>query len=481
MERVPSSAVERRIHIENTWWETGRIIPEYAVYKERAYLQPFFELVSSRAPVRAPVLMGPRRVGKTVLIHQVIQKLIDEGTDPERICYLSIDHPLYNNLSLEDLVHRFTRAAGRASLDGTFVFFDEIQYLKGWEVHLKSLVDSHRNVKFVASGSAAAALRLKSIESGAGRFTDFMLPPLTFFEYLELTDQSSLVETPDDPRLLPHSPDIEALNAAFLEYINAGGYPEIVSNPEIKSDLGRYIKSDIIDKVLLRDLPGLYGISDIQELNALFTSLAYNSGQELSLDQVSKSAGVSKTTIKRYIEYLEAAFLIKVLHRVDAAGKRFQRARTFKVYLTNPSLRAALFSPVGDGDPQIGAVCETAVFAQFFHFPQFRMFYGRWKGGREVDFIRLDAAQVPILALEAKWSDRYFARPTELQGLIEFGVRNGLDRVYCTTKTERGTRVFENLTVMFYPASIYCYGLGRLQAETRGMPDLGIENEADRP
>ena len=52
-------------------------------------------------------------------------------------------------------------------------FFDEIQYLKNWEIHLKSLVDRNRRTKFIASGSAAAALRMKSIESGAGRFSDF--------------------------------------------------------------------------------------------------------------------------------------------------------------------------------------------------------------------------------------------------------------------------------------------------------------------
>jgi len=67
-----------------------------------------------------------------------------------------------------------------------FVFFDEIQYLKNWEQHLKSLVDLRTALRFCVSGSAAAAaaLRLKSNESGAGRSTEFLLPPLTFYEYL---------------------------------------------------------------------------------------------------------------------------------------------------------------------------------------------------------------------------------------------------------------------------------------------------------
>ena len=74
------------------------------------------------------------------------------------------------------------------------LFLDEIQYLADWERHLKAFVDAHPDVRCVASGSAAAALRLKSVESGAGRFTDFLLPPLTFYEYLDLQDKADLVE-----------------------------------------------------------------------------------------------------------------------------------------------------------------------------------------------------------------------------------------------------------------------------------------------
>jgi len=61
------------------------------------------------------------------------------------------------------------------------------------------------------------------------------------------------------------------------------------------------MRSDIIDKVLLRHLPSLYGISDVRELNSLFTLLAYNSGHEVSLDSLSKNSAVSKNTLKRYL------------------------------------------------------------------------------------------------------------------------------------------------------------------------------------
>src|SRR5262249_40583459 len=153
--------------------------------------------------------------------------------------------------------------------------------LKEWEVHLKALVDEYPNIRFIASGSAAAALKLKSQESGAGRFTDFLLPPLTFPEYLSLLGKYACAPIRDGGTyaLQPEQPN--ELNSAFVHYLNFGGYPEVIFAEAIQADPARFIKSDIVDKVLLRDLPSLYGIQDIQELNYLFTTLAFNTANEV--------------------------------------------------------------------------------------------------------------------------------------------------------------------------------------------------------
>jgi hypothetical protein len=407
--------------------------------------------------------MGPRRVGKTVMIYHAIQALLDDGVPPKSICYFSVDHPIYSGLSLEKLVRYYAQATGvEDKAEKTYVFFDEIQYLRDWEVHLKSLVDTYPNTKPVASGSAAAALRLKSRESGAGRFTDFLLPPLTFYEYLHLLDKTNLVEIrpPSEEggkqRFLVTN--IEALNEQFLLYLNFGGYPEVIFSPQIQADPARFIKSDIIDKVLLRDLPSLYGIADIQELNYLFTTLAFNTANEISLGELSKNSGVAKNTIKRYIEYLEAAFLIKLVHRVDHNAKRFRRANFFKVYLTNPSMRAALFSPLKADDHAVGPLAETSIFSQWFH-SEFRLYYARWHDG-EVDIVSLAPRQKVAWAVEVKWSDRYCDNPNELKGLLSFCKANKLKRVLVTSKTRTLTCNQSGIQVDFEPASIYCFKVG---------------------
>lgn len=411
--------------------------------------------------------MGPRRVGKTVMIHQTIQRLISVGTASNRILYLSLDTPVYTDLSLERLTQIFQNEFQHNRDTTLFIFFDEIQYLKNWEVHLKSLVDSYPNYRFIASGSAAAALKLKSQESGAGRFTDFMLPPLTFAEYLRFVDleRKLIIETinkeTDKPKYSTSDPKL--LNSEFINYLNYGGYPEAVFAPQIQADPSRYIKSDIIDKVLLRDLPSLYGIHDIQELNRLFTTLAYNTGNEVSLEDLSQSSGVAKNTIRRYLEYLEAAFLIRRITRIDQNVKRFKRATTFKVYLTNASMRSALFGPVDSDHESMGSLTETAIFGQWLHSDFIdNIFYARWKTG-EVDMVAMSSdKKKPIWAVEVKWTDRYFNDPRSLKALIQFVQLNKIKiSPLVTTLTESGEKTVDDIVIDYNPTSLYCYMVGQ--------------------
>jgi len=219
--------------------------------------------------------------------------------------------------------------------------------------------------------------------------------------------------------------------------------------------------------VLLRDLPNLYGIQDIQELNALFTTLAFNTAGEVTLEDLSQNSGVAKNTIKRYIEYLQAAFLVKIVHRIDRDGRRFQRANFFKVYLTNPSMRAALFSPVADDDPAIGSLAETGILSQWFHSP-FPVNYARWdRGGSkgEVDIVGWS------WAVEVKWSDRLFERRSELKSLLAFCESYRPKSIAVTTLTASGVKTVSAHQIEFVPTSVYCYAVGR--NIVRGKHSLG--------
>ena len=413
-----------RLRLDNPWWTEKEIAPFYAQMHPRLYLDIFYPLVAESDLRRAIILMGPRRVGKTVMIFHSIQQLLANGVPPQNIIYISVETPIYNQILLEQLFNLAKRALGKSenSTEQFYVFYDEIQYLKDWEVNLKSLVDTYYNVKFVASGSAAAELKKRSNESGAGRFTDFTLPPLTFYEYVHLKDYSHLMlpyqmEWTDGSIISANTTmDVAKLNQLFVDYINYGGYPEVVFSEKIQENPGQFVRHDIIDKVLLRDLPSLYGITDVQELNSLFTMIAYHSGAQFSYEGLSKDSGVKKDTLRKYIQYLEAAFLIKKIRRSDDTAKNYRREMLFKLYLTNPSLRCALFQPIDENDEVIGNMVETAIYAQWIP-RNANISYGNWNEGKkkgEVDIVGIDdARQKPDWAVEVKWTDKPFQNPSE--------------------------------------------------------------------
>ena len=449
---------KNRISIDNPWWQTGCIDQEYRDVSPRIFLDTLYRHLLMDGLRRAIVLMGPRRVGKTWLLQHAINKLLlEQNVKPQNIIFLPIDVPVYHNSELEELVYAASKISGaNPRTDRMYVFFDEIQYRKNWETSLKTLTDSYSNIKFVASGSAASVLLKGARESGAGRFTDLTLTPLTFYEYVGMIGQ--------DENILE---SIDQTNRMFLDYVNFGGYPELVANANVRNNAKQFIRRDIVDKVLLRDLPSLYHIDDVRDLQAFFSYVAYHSGMVQSYEGLSQGTGISKHTVSKLVQYLEDSFLIAKLDRVDINALSLKRATQFKLYLTNPSLRASMFQAVKSNEDQnFGYVIETAVAAQL-GIEDLRQDwrYANWRVSKkqgELDFVKIDAGrQKPIEAFEVKWSDGPFDHPAELNEAVKFAQSNGLNKITVTSKTEKGTKYVDNVELSFIPTAHFAYNLGK--------------------
>ncbi len=465
--------IESRLREENPWWLAGvGIDSEQDAMPRRDYLPALLALIQPEEPQQPVLLMGQRRVGKSTLVSHAIHALLQAGVAGRDILYLPLETPSLTGSSLDTLVRRFGKMFERPAGTRMYIFLDEIQYQQGWELQLKALADSYRHCRFVAVASAAAALKQKSVESAAGQFSEFLLPPLTFCEFLHFIDKETTLireesEGPGPRRFV--TTDINALNEAFVDYLNYGGYPEAVHQGGLRMNPRRFVRSDIIDQVLLRDLPSLYGIADVQELNALFNTLAYNTAQELSIEELAKSSGVSKPTVVKYLEYLEAAFLIKRLRRVDQNAQQFVRAMTFKVYLTNPTMRAALFTPLADNDPAFEQLVETALFSQWLHNSARidSLCYARGKRA-EVSLVSLDARQQPRFAVAVKWSDQVFEDAKEIKSVIEFARANTMGRKpLVTTRSQTGIKTMQGIEIEFTPASLLCYTVSKNMLDSR--------------
>jgi len=130
------SAVLRKMQSDNVWWSTGAIPKVFDDMPRRQYLEAFYPIAKQREVHRGVILMGPRRVGKTVMLFHTIARLIKDGVNARQIIYLSVDTPIYNNIALEQLFalarEALKQSDEESNVSGYYVIFDEIQYLKDW-------------------------------------------------------------------------------------------------------------------------------------------------------------------------------------------------------------------------------------------------------------------------------------------------------------------------------------------------------------
>ena len=462
-----------RVKLDNPWWDNGQTAVVFRQARPRFFIKDIYRYVTMEGLHRAIVLMGPRRVGKTWLLQHVIGRLLECGNvPPSHIFFLPVDVPVYHGCDLEEMLREASLIAGVDLVkDRLFVFFDEIQYAKEWETSLKTLSDTYSNIRFVASGSAASVLVRGTIESGAGRFTSLMLSPLSFGEYVYLLGKESdfgmgTMETSNGKISVAQTESLESANRLFIDYINFGGYPELVMNDIVRDNPRQFIQRDIVDKVLLRDLPSLYHVDDVRDLEAFFSYLAFHSGMVQSYEGLSQGAGLSKHTISNFLRYLEDAFLVVKHDRIDINALTLQRATQFKIYLTNTALRASMFQPVQQDDiSHFGYAVETAISAQFGIDDERRTWrYANWKNGKaqgEIDFVRINpGTQRPDVAFEVKWSDGPFDHPAELREAVSFIKKNNLKNLIVTSRTQQGIRRMGDVELIFIPTALFAYYLG---------------------
>jgi len=460
---VANSDIITLLRQENSWWSTqGTSGMKYSEMQSRIFLSGLKTRVLRAPTDQSVILQGARRVGKTVMIHHFIKNLIDEeGIHPECILYLQIDNPLFTGRSLWQLLDLYQEATGRDwKEEKCYVFFDEIKYLASWQTELKSLHDCMSKTRFVATSSAQASISKATQESGAGRFIDYQLPALLFSEYIASIQQTDLVYEDENGYF---STDIKLLNQHLLDYINFGAFPELALNAVGRREALRYARSDILDNVLLRDLPALFGIYDVREMLQLFTMLVYNSGHELSIDKLSQLSAVSKNTLKKYLDYLEAAFLVKIVRRVDQQGKRFQRDRTFKCYLGNVSVRTGLFALLEMDSEHLSHAVETALISQNFHHSNEILHYARWKSGRsfhEVEMLRMNTGMQIQEVVEVKFTDRVARQRKSWKPWLEVCYKNNVRELTITTQTDEDVIQVDGITVNLVPAAVYIYQQG---------------------
>lgn len=302
----------------NPWWKTGVVNPKMTKTYKRFAFHEAMKRLKEKDIRRTVVLTGTRRVGKTTIQYQMIEALLNSGVAPQRIVFISMDHPMLKLSQFQEVLECYHENI-YADQD-VYYFFDEIQYAQDWDRWLKIIYDTQPDTKVIATGSASPALMKGSRESGAGRWSVIQVPTLSFYEYCELLN----VERPDiDENLkvtsLLNKSQIERnqimlqlskVQNHFMRYLQVGGFPELaLADNDLMAQ--QIMREDVVDKVLKRDLPSLYNIRNATELERIFLYLCNVSSEIVSIEAITKELnGVSRTTVENYIQYLESANLI---------------------------------------------------------------------------------------------------------------------------------------------------------------------------
>jgi len=406
----------------NEWWRTGAV--------PRVFLQPecrdeFAELVNLLNKERITAIIGPRRVGKTTLMYQLVDHLIQSGVQKKNILFVTMDDPLTMTMVdplrmiIDEYLEKIVRKPVR-DVERLYIFIDEIHFLRNWNLWLKKYYDLKYNIKFIISSSSATHLLKFSKESLVGRITEIKIMPLNFTEFIKLSGRSDLLESYADRDIFHIDMDDlffdltqfqDELVLYFNEYLLAGGYPEYFKEKDIRVWQDTLL-SDVIEKTVYRDIAVLYRVKNPQYLEKILLYIAQNDCQITSFNKIAQTLSISTDTVINLIYYLECSYLIGSLPLYSKNVKKQIRSNK-KFFIIDSGLRNSLLKIRDIANENIGLLVESVIDSNLISIKEFRRLpdfknisYFKDKQKHEVDIVlEINSKIVPI---EVKYQNHIY-------------------------------------------------------------------------
>ena len=352
----------------------------------------------------AVALIGPRRAGKTTVLFQVMDRLVDRGVPVQAMLHVNFEEPAFMpdlGLALLDRIVETWRAhvwpTGRA-----WLFFDEIQHVPGWERWVRARSELE-GAKVFLTGSSSALMSRELGTLLTGRHVRFEVRPLDLTERLRFANKVP----PARPDLIAPPPEILA---ALSDARRWGGFPEVVLSQDERRRAA--LLKQYFDDVLFKDVTMRHEVRDVRTLRSLAVHLLTQTASLVSLQRVARVLGVSVDLGKAYCSFLEEAFLVDFLdfHTLKTA-ERLRRPR--KVHAVDMGLRNAVCI---SGSADRGRLAESMVLSGLRREEPDAI--GWWKGNGEVDFVVRQGNAVTELVQVTSTDDGTLA-PREVAALRE--------------------------------------------------------------
>lgn len=332
---------------------------------------------------KAIILYGPRQVGKTTLVKKLLEEL------PYRTLSINADEQKYVDvLSSRDFSKLKSLVSGYQLL-----FIDEAQRIPEIVLNLKILIDNMPELKIIVTGSSSFDLANKVSEPLTGRIWSYTLFPISF---LELTGNKNSFE----------------LKSQLEERLIYGAYPEIFSidNDKIKRE---YLES-LSSSYLYKDILELAYLKHSSKIRDLLKLIAFQIGNQVSINELSRMLAIGKATVEHYIDLLEKSF---VLFRLSAFSRNLRKEVTKmdKIYFYDLGMRNIIIDnmkPLKDRDDS-GKLWENFLIIERLKFLRYTqnlasMYFWRTYTGAELDYVEEKGRE--LLGYEFKFSNKA-ARP----------------------------------------------------------------------
>jgi predicted AAA+ superfamily ATPase len=318
------------------------------------------------------VLTGQRRVGKTIILKQIIE-LVKNNDKKANTIYINKEHNSFKHIKTgEDLYNYIKEKLSKKS--NNYVFIDEIQEIKEFETGLRQLFVEE--VDLYCTGSNANMLSGDLATHLSGRYIEFHISSLSYSEFIEIHN-------------------LENNNETLNKYIRYGGMPYLTHLPFDDEIIYGYLKS-IFNSIILKDVVARYGIRDIDFLERLIEYLSDNLGSYISSKKISdflksQRISLSVNTVTNYLKYLSYSFFINKVRRLDIIGKkRFEINE--KYFFTDLGLKHSLIPYSGS---QLGNIFENLIYNQLI-YEDYEVFVGKHQD-REIDFVALKGSETKYI------------------------------------------------------------------------------------
>ncbi len=314
------------------------------------------------------VLVGQRRCGKSVLMRQLVQQLINNGVDRNNIFMLSLDLMCFDFVrtyqDLDDLFQLYLREIkpqGRV-----YLFIDEIQNVEGWERFVNSYSqDITRDYEIFITGSNSRMLSGELATLLSGRYVSFSVFPFSYNEYVSATGKQHNKES-------------------YLNYMQVGGLPEFLHLPD--GEVRQNYVSALKDTIVLRDIVQRYQIKDVPLLDDLLVYLLNNTSCMFSANSIVKyyqslRKTVSHEKISQYLGYLVDTHIVHRVERYNIQGKETIAGIT-KFYANDLGFLHNLYRGMPHG---LGYDLENLQYLDLLR-AGYKVYVGDIRG-KEIDFV----------------------------------------------------------------------------------------------